>query len=192
MRDRPGRACSVCTHARSADITKALTAGDSVRGISSRFGVTAAAAHRHLQNCLRITRRVEKPREKSAGGMIDALSRFEKSGSQDPAKLVEMTARLVDEALDLLEHAKRADDRRTALTALREARDGLALLMRSAGMLAGDAGATTVIDQRRQVVNVLAKLTEDELRAIATGQPIPATVAEIGTSFRDQTALNVS
>jgi hypothetical protein len=36
-----------------------------------------------------------------------------------------------------------------ALAALREARDGLQLLMRTAGMSAGD-GATTIIDARRQ------------------------------------------
>lgn len=50
-----------------------------------------------------------------------------------PQELVAATARLVDEALGLLEHAKKADDRRTALSALKEARDGLALLMRIAG-----------------------------------------------------------
>jgi len=43
--------------------------------------------------------------------------------------------------------------------------------MRAAGMLAGEAGANVVIDRGRQVVNVLSKLSEDELRAIAAGQP---------------------
>lgn len=92
-------------------------------------------------------------------------SRFD---SLDPSTLVAATARLVDEALDLLEHAKRKDDRRTALVALREARDGLALLMKAAGMLAGDAGST-VIDNRKQVVQILGGLSEAELRALVTG-----------------------
>lgn len=78
----------------------------------------------------------------------------------------------MDEALGLLEHAKKADARRTALSALKEARDGLALLMRIAGMLAPEAASTTIVDQRRQVVTVLSKLTEDELRAIARGQSV--------------------
>lgn len=82
--------------------------------------------------------------------------------------LISTTARLVDEALDLLEHAKKADDRRTALVALREARDGLALLMRTAGMLTPDGA--TVIDARQQTVQLFGKLTEAELRALAAGR----------------------
>ncbi|MGA8476259.1 MAG: hypothetical protein WB681_14505 [Candidatus Cybelea sp.] len=114
-------------------------------------------------------------------------SRFD---SLEPKTLVAATARLVDEALSLLEHAKRADDRRTALVALREARDGLALLMKAAGMLAGDVG-TTVIDNRKQVLNVLGKLSEDELRAIVAGKPVPALDAEIVlTDVTDNQALS--
>lgn len=86
---------------------------------------------------------------------------------EDPKSLIGTTARLVDEALDLLEHAKKADDRRTALVALREARDGLALLMRSAGMLAGDPAV--VIDARKQSIELFAGLTTDELRRLANG-----------------------
>lgn len=165
------RSCSICAHERTADITKALTAGDSVRGVASRFSVTPAAAGRHLRGCLRIERREKEPRLDAAPASAPVSSRFE---SLEPTALVSATARLVDVALELLEHAKKADDRRTALAALREARDGLALLMKAAGMLAGDAGSTTVIDQRRQVVTVLAKLSEAELRAIARGETIDA------------------
>ncbi|HEY1656221.1 MAG TPA: hypothetical protein VGF86_14040 [Candidatus Tumulicola sp.] len=77
-----------------------------------------------------------------------------------------MTARLVDEALELLEHAKTQKDTRTALSALREARDGLALLMRAAGMLAGD-GTTIAIDARRQSIEVISGLSTDDLRRLA-------------------------
>jgi hypothetical protein len=67
-------------------------------------------------------------------------------------------------------------------------------------MLAGDAGST-VIDQRRQIINVLGGLSEDELRALATGKPIEGTAlalpaeiidAEIGTDIRDVKALTPS
>lgn len=101
----------------------------------------------------------------------------------DPKSLISTTARLVDEALDLLEHAKKADDRRTALTALREARDGLALLMRSAGMLAGDPAV--VIDARKQSIELFAGLTTDELRRLANG----VNADEIETEFRDRKVL---
>ncbi len=162
------RSCSICTHPQTAPIAKELLAGGSIRGVAARYNVAAASVGRHLRGCLRTVRRAEK-----SGLDEERVSRADPSrfDSLDPSTLVAATARLVDEALDLLEHAKRADDRRTALVALREARDGLALLMKTAGMLAGDA-PTTVIDQRRQVVNVLAKLTEGELRALAAGKSI--------------------
>lgn len=94
------------------------------------------------------------------------LSRFE---SLDPPTLVAATARLVDEALDLLEHAKRADDRRTALVALREARDGLALLMKTAGMLAGDGSITVNVDQRELAFAKLGRLPEEFIRRVKSG-----------------------
>lgn len=163
------RSCSICTHDRTAEISKELAAGASIRGISSRFGVTAAAAHRHLNNCLRITRRAERPAEKPrVDRPQDSPADSSRFASLEPTSLVAATARLVDEALDLLEHAKRADDRRTALVALREARDGLALLMKTAGMLAGE-GTSIVVDARKQTIAMLGKLTEDELRALARG-----------------------
>jgi hypothetical protein len=87
--------------------------------------------------------------------------------SNDPKSLISATCRLVDEALSLLEHAKNAGDSRTALTALREARDGLSLLMKTAGMLGSDGATVNIVDARRQSVALLSKLTEDELRAIA-------------------------
>jgi hypothetical protein len=103
----------------------------------------------------------------------------------DPKSLVSTTARLVDEALDLLEHAKRADDRRSAPVALREARDGLTLLMRIDGMLAGD-GATIAIDARRQTM-VLSELTTEELRRPA--RLAPASPKLLRRSFGNKRAF---
>jgi|HubBroStandDraft_2_1064218.scaffolds.fasta_scaffold04630_8 hypothetical protein len=108
--------------------------------------------------------------------------RFETS---DAKTLVATTIRLVDEALGLLENAKKADDRRTALAAWREARDGLALLMRVEGLLQPD-GANTTIDNRKQVIQVLANLSEDEFRALVAGG-----ARENGTPFPDAKALNL-
>ncbi|MGB9650473.1 MAG: hypothetical protein WCB01_01580 [Candidatus Cybelea sp.] len=73
--------------------------------------------------------------------------------------------------------------------ALREARDGLALLMKTAGMLAPDAAVNVTIDARRQVMANLAKLSEDDVRAIAAGKPIALPAAESGTAFRDSADL---
>ncbi len=156
------RACSICTHERTAEITKDLLGGDSIREVAARHGVTHASVGRHLRGCLRTLRRGEKSGTDETQIKPRDSSRFE---TLDAPTLVAATARLVDEALDLLEHAKRADDRRTALVALREARDGLALLMKAAGMLAGDSG-TTIIDKRTQNLTLIENLSEEKLRAL--------------------------
>jgi hypothetical protein len=156
------RVCSVCSHNSASAITKEIADGVSFRAIASHFDVTFHAVARHSQNCLHLRRKEQKSATVPERGDRDSLSRID---PHDPQTLISTTARLVDEALDLLEHAKKADDHRTALVALREARDGLALLMRTAGMLTADGG--TIIDARRQTVQLFGKLTESELRALA-------------------------
>jgi hypothetical protein len=54
------RSCSVCANPRASEISKDLAAGASIRAAAFRFGVTPAAAHRHLNRCLKVKRRVEQ------------------------------------------------------------------------------------------------------------------------------------
>lgn len=56
---------------------------------------------------------------------------------------------------------KKQDDNKTRLAVI-------TLLMRVEKMLEHEGASTTIIDQRRQVVNVLSRL-EDELRALTHG-----------------------
>jgi hypothetical protein len=65
----------------------------------------------------------------------------------DPAALLAAQAQLVNQALDVAEHA---GDHRTQLAAIPEARDGLTVIMRTAGMLQSDG--SVVIDSRRQTL----------------------------------------
>lgn len=158
------RACSICTHEQTATIAKAIAAGGSNREVATRFGVTTSSVQRHRVGCLRLTRRTEKLPTPVERVSDPASTRFD---SLDPKTLIAGTARLVDEALELLEHAKLANDRRTALSALREARDGLALLMRAAGMLATDGGTT--IHDNRQLHVALDARSLDELLSMRSG-----------------------
>jgi hypothetical protein len=59
-----------------------------------------------------------------------------------------------------------AGDDRVALTAVRETRASLELVMRAHGMLAND-GPTVNIDARPASIAVLSRLSEGELRAVA-------------------------
>lgn len=158
-----GRPCKCCLSPHLAEINKILLLqGGSKSAVAGRFGLTESGVQRHRANCLGYKSRAAVVPPSSAPVIGPETARFD---PKDPQSLITTTARLVDEALDLLENAKRADDRRTALVALREARDGLALLMRTAGMLTD--GASVIVDQRRQTVQVLGGLTLDELRNLA-------------------------
>jgi hypothetical protein len=140
-----GRPCKVCASPQLAAINRELLLqGGSKSTVAARYGLTPSGVQRHRANCLAF-----RQREKNLGR---ALAVAEPTGNarfdpEDPKSLVATTARLVDDALSLLENARRSDDNRTALAALREARDGLKLLMQNAGMLAGDGAVT--IDNRR-------------------------------------------
>ena len=173
------RPCNCCSHVRTSEITKAIMAGGSKHDVAVQFGVTPSSVHRHRSNCLHLRPRAEKAAAVQMEGKPHGSVQFT---SNDPSSLVSATARLVDEALDLLEHAKKADDRRTALVALREARDGLQLLMRASGMLSADSAATTIVDQRKQTIQLFAKLDEATLRrlAIGGGETIESTALPIG------------
>jgi hypothetical protein len=161
-----GRPCKVCLNSQLAAINKELLLqGGSKATVAARYGLTQSGVQRHRANCLAYKQREKNLPSAVEGSRPPETVRFD---PEDPKSLVATTARLVDDALSLLENAKKADDRRTALAALREARDGLKLLMQNAGMLAGDGAIT--IDARRQTVNIAA-LTTDELRNLARYAP---------------------
>jgi hypothetical protein len=118
--------------------------------------------------------------------------------------LAATTAKLIDEALELLEHAKSAGDRRTELAALREAHDGVALLMKVAGVLVGDGQITVSVNQRRLAYTQLSRLPEEFIRRVCArdADAIDAVVTALGkpsepedgkeTPFRDSESLTAS
>jgi hypothetical protein len=185
--------CTICSHAQAAEINRCLgKERGSRRALAVRFGVGESALQRHRKGCLGIE--IAPKTAETSGGKPQASSSSAESGrfaDLDSKALVGATARLVDEALDLLEHAKKADDRKTALAALREARDGLSVLMRVAGMLAPDGATTINVDSRRQSIALVAKLTTEELRALAYGEPIDVESRALtdGTAQDDVPAL---
>ncbi|HEY2474093.1 MAG TPA: hypothetical protein VGI19_04760 [Candidatus Cybelea sp.] len=61
---------------------------------------------------------------------------------------------------------------RTALSGLDRVRSSLEMLMKVHGLLQADGASSTFIDARKQQVQILGKLTLEELRAIASGVPL--------------------
>lgn len=157
-----GRPCLACEHPEAGELAKFLASGGSKSAAAVRFGLTQSAIQRHRTAHLRI--RTAKKQSPSSDARAESTQpvRFD---AKDPQSLVATTARLVDDALSLLEHAKRSDDRRTALQALREARDSLQLLMRVAGLLTSDGAVSIAIDARSQTLAAISAMDTDELRA---------------------------
>jgi hypothetical protein len=165
------RSCSVCTHEQTAAISKSLAAGDSIRGVSTRFGLTHASVQRHLVGCLRIVRRAERVHEKTAvrEERVSAPDSSRHESETDPKALIRRAELLLDDAMTILARAKAADDSRLGLQAVRECRGALELLMRSVGLLQPDGAVTLNIDARRQQIAFFDKLPEVTLRALVKG-----------------------
>ena len=165
------RSCSVCTHPRTAEISKELAGGASVRGVSSRFGLSHAAAHRHLTTCLRISRSADKTPRKSADSEAQpsAPDSSRHETETDPKALIRRAGALLDDAMAILARAKADNDSRLGLNAVRECRSSLELLMKAHGMLAPEAAVNVNIDARRLEVAFFDKLPESTVRALVKG-----------------------
>lgn len=156
------RSCSICDHEKTADITKAVAAGGSDRSVSSRFGVTKSAVHRHRNNCMRAPRRAQEsptaPSVNDTNGSLrfDTLTR----------------AKLVSETLARYEDAKKKNDDKTAVQLL-------TLLSRLEEKDAEE-------NDRADLDETMAQLSIDELRALA-GQ---ALCARCGDALSDNAQLS--
>ena len=140
-----GRKCSICFHAETAAISKAIGQGEAFRPLAVRFHTTNAALCRHASNCLGITRKHKKTRAESAVTASGDSLRFE---SMTPAELIAETRHL-------LEDAKQKGDNKTRLAAI-------TLLMRVEKMLEHENGSVN-IDARRQTIE-LSNWSDGDLR----------------------------
>jgi hypothetical protein len=206
-----GRTCTVCTHGKTAEISKAISAGVSFGDVSSRFGVTKAAAHRHATRCLRLVRSAEKTARSSAGTDPAVSSRFETSSdgrcsacglsatAADAESLMRRAERLLGIAEEIAAKAKRDDDARLALMAVDRARASLEVMMRASGMIGGDVTVNVVHSKR--LVQIFDGLPASTLLALKAGEcphcqkPLLGDAekridGQIGTPLREQKALN--
>jgi len=154
------RRCTICPHEARSEIENAIVVGEPFRRIAARHGVGESAVRRHRDQHLvpALGRAIEDER-------IDV----------DADRLTAWAASLQRKTLTLLGKAEAAGDLTNARGLVREARENLTLLGRVAGVL--DASPHVAIDMRRQVA-VLARLSEEELRALAaqavdgSGEPL--------------------
>ena len=126
---RPGPICSVCDHPEARHIATALLAGDSVRDVAQRYGLTKSTVARH--NRLHLIPRLT-PAEQAVPAIVQAIDdqnlRFDVMASM---------RELHTRTLALLTKAEASNDGHLALRAIREARGNLQLLGHLDGSLDG-------------------------------------------------------
>jgi hypothetical protein len=143
------RRCTVCDHPERHSIDETLVTGAPYRSVAKRFGLSESSVYRHKSEHL--PAHLLKAREVEEVAQADDL-------------LVQVRY-LQTHALDILEHAEKAGDLRTALAAISQARGNLELLGKFAGQL-----------DERPVVNLNVSPEWLELRAVIVGalEPHPA------------------
>jgi hypothetical protein len=143
------RSCTVCEHPDREAIDEALVGGASNRSAASLYDVSEAAVRRHKANHLPASLVMAQAAEEVA--QADSL--------------LEQVRGLQSRAYGILDKAEAADDLRTALGAIREARGNLELLAKLLGEL-----------DERPVFNLHLNAEWLELRAVIVGalEPHPA------------------
>jgi hypothetical protein len=146
--------CSICPHPQRSAIDRGLIAGESIRGMATRYGVSASSIARHRDSHLSASlgRTVE---EKRLDVTVDSL--------------VAWAGGLQGKTLRLLARAEELDDLANARGLIAEARRNLELLGQLGGII--DGRAVVQIDARRQML-ALGNLSEDELRRLAASADV--------------------
>src|SRR5829696_5719262 len=120
------RRCTVCDHLKSHCIDEALVSGTPYRSVAKRFGLSESSVYRHKTEHL-------------PAHLLKAKEVEEVAQADD---LLDQVRHLQTHALDILEHAEKAGDLRTALAAISQARGNLELL----GKLAGELDERPVVN----------------------------------------------
>jgi hypothetical protein len=144
------RRCTVCEHPERHSIDETLVTGAPYRSVAKRFRLSESAVYRHKTEHL-------------PAYLLKAREIEEAARADD---LLDQVRHLQTHALDILEHAEKAGDLRTALAAISQARGNLELL----GKLAGE------LDER-PVVNLNVSPEWLELRTVIVAALEPHPVA---------------
>jgi hypothetical protein len=137
------RSCTVCSHEARAEIDRALVAGQSSYVLADRYSsLSRPAIERHKANHLP----AKLVMAQAAGEVAQADS------------LLDQVRGLQSRAYGILDKAEAADDLRTALGAIREARGNLELLAKLLGEL-----------DERPTLNVTVSPEWLELRTVIVG-----------------------
>jgi len=158
------RPCSICAHKQRAEIEEAMINRVSYRDIAKRFSLSSAAVSRHKDHIIKALTQAREARDVArADGLLLQV--------QD----------LQGRALNILTTAEEAEDFKTALGAIREARGCLELLAKLTGEL-----------RLEGTINILISPEWIELRAVIidTLKPYPGIQAELARHLAEVEEVN--
>jgi IS30 family transposase len=164
--------CLVCADpAAVVAVNELRSQGFSIRNIAQRVKRTPASVNRHLRHTN--TQRGDAARSryrKSFQPKRVAGARCQTCGTllddPSPQALVRRAEKVLHFGEQIMAKAIEDEDFRLALQAVDRARASLEQLMKVHGLLQPEGGAGTTIDNRKQVIAVLANLSEEQLRAL--------------------------
>jgi len=172
--------CLCCQHPKRTAIDAALAAGDSLRFLSSKFGIAKSSLHRHKTQHLLEAIAYEGP---AAGPEVWGSLLERRIREQG-----ERAERLFAEAEDIMRKARRRRDSRTALAAIKAAAATLAEIRNSLELnakLAGQLKAGTTVNVAVLSAEAGGALTAKLERLIVgaqerlpAGEPEPAVIPE--------------
>jgi len=165
----PGRKCGVCTSARLAEITRALTRGQTFESISFEYGFAKSSLHRHAtlhQGIKKNNKQGEKGASRGSGsGLRKRAAPISRSATDDEpldAKgIIREAERILRRSEEIVTRAEDNDDFRLALAAIDRCQKAVDSLAKIAGLV----GPDVVIDQRQQV-NIYAGWPTGALQAL--------------------------
>lgn len=164
-----GRACSICSHKDLALITRAISSGEPLADIASRFNVVKSSLHRHSVNHQgRQTRPYQTgkgAKRDSGSGSPKRRAPFSRSATGDellPEALKQRALNLLETGERIMATAEDANDLRLCLAAHDRTQRALEMLCKVAGLLGPDVQVN--IDQRQ--VNQFAGWSTPALQAI--------------------------
>jgi len=141
------QACTVCRHPKRPEIDRALVAGAGAPKIAKDYGLKRSSVQRHTARHIA---------EQIAEGL---KARGVENATAGNALWLQVEG-LLKEAMQILESSK-ADDKRTALGAIREARDCMRLLAEVQGQLnAGTNVNVTVTQEWHRAASIIVTSLE--------------------------------
>jgi hypothetical protein len=159
----PGRYCETCRHSKRLEIDLALLAGESLRSIAERTGLSHSSISRHKQNCL--------PQ--------DILQARISKKLLDGDFLVAKVSKLIRSLENVLDKAEEADKAMLVLATVREFRPTLELLAKFS--------TRSKTETEQPDLKITAEFTVLRTTILAALQPFPQARVAVAAALSRET-----